>query len=46
MHLLTDANARFAMGEAGLRLITENRGALDRTLAFLDQLVPSLRSRD
>lgn len=45
VRLLTDADARFAMGEAGKRLIAENRGALEKTLAFLDEVVPNLRSR-
>lgn len=36
--LLSDANLRFRIGEAGQNLIQENKGALQRTLSVLDKL--------
>jgi len=38
--LLTDPNLRFEMGEAGQRMVEENRGALDRTLALVEEVLP------
>jgi 3-deoxy-D-manno-octulosonic-acid transferase len=36
---LTDANARFEAGEAGRKMVAENRGALEKTLALLGGLI-------
>ena len=36
--LLADANRRFDMGETGQRLVAENRGALNNTLALFHEL--------
>ena len=38
--LLEDPNRRFEMGEAGKRMVAENRGALEKTLALIEKLVP------
>ncbi len=37
--LLSDPNRRFRMGESGKRLIEENRGALQRTVAVLEHVL-------
>ena len=39
---LGDPNLRFRVGEAGKAMVTENRGALSRTLNMLQALVPGL----
>ncbi len=36
---LADANARFEAGEAGRKMVAENRGALEKTLALLGGLI-------
>lgn len=38
--LLADPNLRFETGQAGQRMVAENRGALDRTLALVEELLP------
>lgn len=38
---LENANARFEAGEAGKRMVAENRGALERTLTLLQELIPA-----
>jgi 3-deoxy-D-manno-octulosonic-acid transferase len=42
---LGDPNLRFRVGEAGKALVTENKGALSRTLTMLKALVPWLELR-
>jgi 3-deoxy-D-manno-octulosonic-acid transferase len=39
VHLLADANRRDAIGENGKRLIEENKGALHKTLALVEELL-------
>lgn len=36
---LGDANRRFAAGEAGRKMVEENRGALERTMSLVQQLL-------
>ncbi|MBI3897134.1 MAG: lipid IV(A) 3-deoxy-D-manno-octulosonic acid transferase [Gammaproteobacteria bacterium] len=43
---LGNANRRFEAGEAGKRLIEENRGALARTLKLIETLLPPANSRE
>jgi 3-deoxy-D-manno-octulosonic-acid transferase len=38
--LLDDAELRFRMGEAGRRMVAENRGALEKNLELIDELLP------
>lgn len=35
-----NANRRFEAGEAGMRLVAENRGAVDRTMRLVETLLP------
>lgn len=37
---LANADRRYAAGEAGRRMVEENRGALERTVALIDRLIP------
>jgi len=37
--LLSDASARKAMGEAGTAVVRENRGAVDHTVAFIEEVL-------
>ncbi len=43
--LLADVGHRHAMGEAGERLVAQNRGALSRTLAVVQQIYPRADTR-
>ena len=40
--LLSDPDKRFESGEAAKKMITENRGALDRTLNYFSEKLPEL----
>lgn len=46
IELLKDADARFAMGEQGRRIVADNRGALNSVMGLIEQhLAPTTRDR-